>query len=509
MEWLSTETVLGALGIVVTIAVVAYDRLRPGRRLVGYRVQMDTAIGADTRPGQAGVRIGLFGDDRELTDATLVLLRIENDGVKDIGQASFEAPLCAVFEGRRVLGVAVTDPSPRGLMERLTTDNGLRYEDNRVRIPPLPLNTGDHFKLLVLLTGGPVGGKVHLEGTLNEGRIRPNRQRRGGPRNLYLGLAAFLILIGGITVGTRLEGPPPPLECASGNLTVLGSTAFAPVMEEVSTAYEADCPGAKITVEAKGSNEGLLELDALGRKSKEGAPAAIAMSDGRDPDDRPGLREHPVAATVFAVVVNERTGVEDISLADLKRLYTGEIDNWSRLGGADLPVSLVSRDYRSGTRGIFHERLLDDHEPAASSSDCRRRNDADAAVLRCERGSTRQVLEMVGAVPGAIGYAELQAATEAENVTLLRLDGIAADVDAIGPAPRRSGTGEPAGPSGGRGTYPFWGVEYAYTYTQPPADSLTSKFLDYLGGGTAQNVLRTHGHLPCAAPGNQSLCQRM
>nr|WP_155073306.1 substrate-binding domain-containing protein [Streptomyces taklimakanensis] len=503
---MSTETVLGALGIAVTIAVVAYDRLRPGRRLIGYRVQMDTAIGAETRQSQTGARLGLFGDDRELTDATLVLLRIENDGVKDIGQAAFEAPLCAVFEGRRVLGVAVTDPNPRGLMERLTPDNGLRYEGNRVRVPPLPLNTGDHFKLLVLLTGGPVGGGVHLEGTVNEGRIRSNRQSRGGPRTIYLGLTAFLVLIGGIAIGTRLEGTPPPLECARGELTVLGSTAFAPVMEEISAAYAADCAGAKITVEAGSSADGTRELDALGRASDGGAPAAIAMSDGVEPDNRPELRGQPVAVTLFAVVVDEDTGVEDLSPADLRRLYSGEIDNWSRLGGADLPVSLVSRRSDSGTRGAFQKRILGDHEPASSSSDCRHKDDADAPVLRCERGSTEQVLEAVGTVPGAIGYAEFQAAAEAENVTVLRLDGVAADVDAIGPVPE---SGNTDGSGEGRGAYPFWEVEYAYTYTQPPADSLTSKFLDYLGGGTAQNVLRTHGHLPCSAPGNQSLCQRM
>ncbi|MEE1938177.1 substrate-binding domain-containing protein [Streptomyces sp. TRM 70361] len=504
MEWLSAETVLGTLGIVATVAVLAYDRLRPGRRRIGYRVQMDTAIGADTRPGRAGARLGLFGDDRELTDATLVLLRIENDGVKDISRADYEVPLCAVFTGRRVLGVAVTDPSPPGLMERLTPENGLRYEGGRVHVPHVPLNTGDHFKLLVLLTGGGLNGDVRLEGTVNEGRIRPNRQYRG-PRVLYLGLAAFLILITGIGTGMQLEGPPPPLECATGELTVLGSTAFAPVLEEVGRAYEEDCEGARITLAAEGSLGGIRRLDSLGRAAKDGAPPAVALSDGPAPDGYPRLRAHPVAVTVFAVVVNERTGVRDISTADLRRLYSGEVRNWREVGGADLPVSLVSRDSESGTRSAFQRRVLDGFEPGVSSGDCRRRDDPRARVLRCERGDTRQVLETVRRVPGAIGYAELRAATGTGGVTLLRLDGTAPDTGAIGPDRRQSGrdgreaTGKP---------YPYWEVEYAHTYTQPPADSLTSKFLDYLGGGTAQNILRTHGLLPCAAPVNQALCHR-
>lgn len=56
-------------------------------------------------------------------------------------------------------------------------------------------------------------------------------------------------------------------------------------------------------------------------------------------------------------------------------------------------------------------------------------------------------------------------------------------------------------------TYPFWEPEYAYTYTRPPANSLTSKFLDYLAGDTGRNVIEKHGHLPCSVPENQRACQ--
>jgi phosphate transport system substrate-binding protein len=76
------------------------------------------------------------------------------------------------------------------------------------------------------------------------------------------------------------------------------------------------------------------------------------------------------------VVVNKRTRIFNLSTADIKNILNGTITNWRRLGGADLPVSIVSRDPGSGSRRAFDQYVLGGApEPDASSFDCTDKNE--------------------------------------------------------------------------------------------------------------------------------------
>ncbi len=127
------------------------------------------------------------------------------------------------------------------------------------------------------------------------------------------------------------------------------------------------------------------------------------------------------------------------------------------------------------------------------SVDCLHKDDPAASVVRCELDSTDQVLAAVAATPGAIGYSELNVAERAKGLHPLTLDGDPPSVDAI-----ENGTSD----------YPYREIEYAYTYGRPPADSLASSFLTYLTRGNGQDVIRTHGHLPCWTSEGLRLCAR-
>lgn len=104
------------------------------------------------------------------------------------------------------------------------------------------------------------------------------------------------------------------------------------------------------------------------------------------------LREDRVAVSVFALVVNDKVSVKNLSTGDIRRIYRGGITNWKQLGGPALPVLLVSRDANSGTREVFQRRVLLRNEPANSSRDCESKDDGEAKVLRYELDSTEQVL---------------------------------------------------------------------------------------------------------------------
>lgn len=506
MEWFSAENIVAVctavLGVLASVGVLWYERRVPRRKRIGYRVQMDTPIGSDVSEGRANVRLGLFSETPDMADATLVLLRVENDGSQSIADNDYTGRevhgLTVEFTGRTVRGIAVTQaPGADHLMEHFTPAGGMRHSGRLIRLPRVPLNRGEHFKLLVLLTGSHVGSPIRITGGIRDGEVTPNTAARPDDKPPMFGRAARLITVAltvcVITLASIIlvrDDTPPPIGCARGTLTVTGSTAFEPVVRELAQKYEKECEGSTVTVDAHGSNAGIRELADRGATAgRSGSPALIALSDGPKPDGYPQLRENRVAVSLFRLVVNDRVPVKNLSLATVRKIYRGDIRNWKVLGGPDLPVLLVSRDANSGTREVFQRRVLGHNEPAQSSRDCATKDDAAARVIRCELDSTDQVLATVGRLDGAIGYSELRSGTALKGAHQLAIDSTVPSVDAIGSS-----------------TYPYREIEYAYTYGQPPADSLTSSFLGYLSRGNGQDVIRTHGHLPCATPKGLRIC---
>ncbi|GGN06776.1 substrate-binding domain-containing protein [Streptomyces fuscichromogenes] len=507
MEWLSAENIVAVgtavLGIVASAGIFWYERRVPRRKRIGYRVQMDNPIGDDVRSGRIGRRLGLFDEAPDMTDATLVLLRIENDGSQGIGRDDYTSPelhgLTAVFTDRVIRGVSVTQPTDSDhLMPHFTPERGFGYAGNTLRIPRVPLNHGEHFKLLVLLSGGDVGRDIRIVGGLHDGEVHPNRSATPDDATPLFSRASRLITImltfSVLTLATIVvarDDNPPPIGCAKGSLRVIGSTAFAPVMQDAAKKYERECEGASITVDAHGSTAGIRELDGAGTDAKKGSPAVLALSDGPKPADMPELTENRVALVVFALVVNDDVSLRNLTTADVRRLYRGEITDWKQLGGPDLPVHLVSRDANSGTRQVFQRRVLGRGEIANSSVDCVHKDDPTAKVIRCELDSTDQVLAEVAGLKGAVGYAELNVAEGAKGLHILSLDADAPSVEAI---------------ERGVSRYPYREIEYAYTYGRPAADSLASSFLAYVVKGNGEDVIRSYGHVPCYTPVGMKLC---
>ncbi|MFE1953330.1 substrate-binding domain-containing protein [Streptomyces sp. NPDC059524] len=513
MGWLEiTFTAAGLLlGVVSIITPFAADRRARRSRRIGFRKQMDIAIGHNGPAPVAGQAdpplLGLFNDLPEMRDATLVLLRIENDGSRHIEESDYldSSPLyglTAEFPGRTIRAQDVTLPGEHtNLMGYFEHQPGLHVAGpSTLRIPRVPLKPGAHYKILVLLNGGAEGDRVVVTGDLKDGSLHENHSltpdekppafsRQARWTTVVLGLALMAAAVLPLTLPA-----PLPDDCETGTLRLTGSTAFAPVLTELARKYEAHCGDEpRITVAAHGSRTGVRELALSGGRTQDGA-AAVAFSDGPRPASYTQLSESRIAVSLFTLVTHDDVKLTNLSVADVRRLYRGEIGNWSELGGPDLPVVLVSRTSGSGTRSALTERVLGGRdEPPASSDDCVNRTVRDAPVLRCELDSTEQVLDTVARTPGALGYAELRAASPPDaphGLHRLTLDGRA-------PNPDRLDTGG----------YPYREIEYAYTYGRPPADSLASSFLAYaVDNGTGKGVVATHGHLPCGTPVGLRVC---
>lgn len=174
-------------------------------------------------------------------------------------------------------------------------------------------------------------------------------------------------------------------EDLSGTITLAGSTSMEKLCEAMSESFMQDYPNVTVTVEYTGSGAG---LESLASGSVDIGNASRAL---KEEELANGIVENVVAIDGIAVITSPNNTVTNIKSDDLKKIYTGEITNWSDLGGNDEAIVVIGREAGSGTRDAFEE-LLDV---------------ADACAYAQELDSTGAVKAKVASTPGAIGYVSL------------------------------------------------------------------------------------------------------
>ena len=145
----------------------------------------------------------------------------------------------------------------------------------------------------------------------------------------------------------------------SGKLTIAGSSALLPIMQEAATQFQAANPGVQITVTGGGSG--------AGRKQVCGGQIDIGNSDvrltGKEKKDLGcgSAVETPVAIQAFAPVANKVGPGSTVSLnrKQLVAIFTGQITNWKDVGGDNQPIVLINRAKGSGTRAVMARYLFD------------------------------------------------------------------------------------------------------------------------------------------------------
>ncbi|MGN0347702.1 MAG: phosphate ABC transporter substrate-binding protein PstS family protein [Lachnospiraceae bacterium] len=186
----------------------------------------------------------------------------------------------------------------------------------------------------------------------------------------------------------------------SGTITLAGSTSMEKLCEAMSESFMEANPGVTVTVEYTGSGAG---LESLASGSVDIGNASRAL---KEEETANGAVENVVAIDGIAVIVDTANDVTDITAENLAKIYTGEITNWSELGGSDQPIVVVGREAGSGTRDAFEE-LLD------VKDGCRYAQELD---------STGAVLAKVASTPGAIGYVSLDVVDD--TVIGVKIDGV-------------------------------------------------------------------------------------
>jgi phosphate transport system substrate-binding protein len=132
-------------------------------------------------------------------------------------------------------------------------------------------------------------------------------------------------------------------------VTVAGSTSVSPLMELLTAEYAKLRSHVKFNISATGSGDGIKAVPAetaeIGMSSRELSPAEIGT----------GIDEHLIAIDGIAVIVNAGNPVSNLSIDQIRDIYTGAATDWSQVGGKAGKIAVVSREPGSGTRGAFEE----------------------------------------------------------------------------------------------------------------------------------------------------------
>ena len=145
---------------------------------------------------------------------------------------------------------------------------------------------------------------------------------------------------------------------ASDSITITGSTTVLPIAQKAAEVYMKKNPGVRISVAGTGSGDGIKSvIDGtadIGDASRDMKKKEIKLAEEKGVTPK----KFTVALDCIVPVVNPDNPVKDLSIAQLKDIYTGKIKNWSQVGGNDKIIVVISRDSSSGTFEVWNHRVL-------------------------------------------------------------------------------------------------------------------------------------------------------
>lgn len=239
----------------------------------------------------------------------------------------------------------------------------------------------------------------------------------------------------------------------SGNVATGGSTSMKNVIAALTEGFAEVEPGVTVSYDPTGSGAGIT-----GATDK---TLDIGLSSRALKADETGVTGTTVALDGIAIIVNKSSKVEDLTVDQLKQMFTGEITNWSEVGGDDGEIVLVGREAGSGTRDGF-ESIVDVK---------------DSCKYAQELTATGAVISAVEANPLAIGYASLSAI--GDTVKAVTVGGVECSEETV-----KDGSYE---------------VQRPFVFVTNDSATLSAQaqaFFDFATSADAADLIRTAGAVP-------------
>jgi phosphate transport system substrate-binding protein len=246
----------------------------------------------------------------------------------------------------------------------------------------------------------------------------------------------------------------------AGDITMSGSTTVFPIAQLAAERYMDKHPDVNISVRGGGSGVGISDI-ILGRVNIGNASRQIKNKETKQAKEN-GINvvETVVANDGIAIVVNPSNGINKLTLEQVKKIFAGEVSNWKQLGGASMPIVVISRDVSSGTFEVFKELVLKGGKVRE-----------DALLL----ASNNAVASNVAETPGAIGYVGFGFLSD--KVKALEIEGVVPNEKTVND-----------------GTYKISRKLYMYTNGAPKGE--IKAFIDYILSSEGQEIVKETGYIP-------------
>ncbi|KQL32381.1 MULTISPECIES: phosphate ABC transporter substrate-binding protein [Bacillaceae] len=131
-------------------------------------------------------------------------------------------------------------------------------------------------------------------------------------------------------------------------VSISGSTSVGPLAEKLAAKYTEE-DNTNIEINQIGSSAGIT--NAISGVSEIG----MSSRDLKEEEKASGLNEVVIAYDGIVVVTHPSNKVKDLTMEQIKQIFTGEVTNWNELGGNDMEIVVVSREDGSGSRDAFQE----------------------------------------------------------------------------------------------------------------------------------------------------------
>jgi phosphate transport system substrate-binding protein len=270
------------------------------------------------------------------------------------------------------------------------------------------------------------------------------------------------------TLATILAAATLAANAFAGTITVKGSDTLVILAQKWAEVYMGQHAETKIQVTGGGTGTGFAALQNqttdLCNASRKAKSAEIAKCVSVFGGNRP--TEYKVALDGLSVYVSADNPIKEITLDQLKGIFTGKVKNWKELGGADAPITVYSRENSSGTYEFFKEHVLKGSDFAASAQ---------------TMPGTAAILQAVGKDKNGIGYGGAAYGAGAKHL-LVKKDETAAAV-------------EPSEENVLNGSYPIW--RYLYVYVNPALDKgEIAAYLKWIRSDDGQKTVKDVGYFP-------------
>ena len=240
----------------------------------------------------------------------------------------------------------------------------------------------------------------------------------------------------------------------SGNVATGGSTSMKNVIAALTEGFAEVEPGVTVSYDPTGSGAGITGAT---DKTLDIGLSSRALKD----DEKNDVDGTIIALDGIAIIVNKDSKVEDLTVDQLKQMFTGEITNWSEVGGDDGEIVLIGREAGSGTRDGF-ESIVDVK---------------DSCKYAQELTATGAVISAVEANPLAIGYASLSAV--GDTVKMVTVGGVECSEETV-----KDGSYE---------------VQRPFVFVTNKSVTLSEQaqaFFDFATSADAADLIRTAGAVP-------------